>query len=115
MTQERRGRPKEPELSLPSRKYTKVYEDEDTIETWTYNLDKFHGPISVDIKYKNGYDKNWGKMQREAKRVKKETRRIKKVADDKNVNLPKSMQTFINPKTGKTVSYQRAKQLKLTK
>jgi hypothetical protein len=33
---------------------TRVYEDEETISTWTYDLDKFkNGPISVDIKYKN--------------------------------------------------------------
>jgi len=40
------------------RKFTRVYEDDDTIETWTFNLDKFkQGPINVDIKYKSGADK----------------------------------------------------------
>ena len=29
---------------------TRVYEDEETISTWTYDLDKFkNGPISVEI------------------------------------------------------------------
>lgn len=114
MTNERRGRPKETPIVEKPRRYQKVYEDDDSIETWVYNLDKFpNGPITVDIKYKNNYDKNWGKMQREAKRIKKETRRIKKVAENKNVKLPKSMQTFTNPKTGKTIGYQRAKALHL--
>jgi hypothetical protein len=35
------------------KKFTRVYEDEETVSTWTYDLDKFkNGPISVDIKYK---------------------------------------------------------------
>jgi hypothetical protein len=39
-------------------KFTRVYEDDETIETWTFDLDKFkRGPVSVDIKYKAGADK----------------------------------------------------------
>ena len=34
-------------------KFNRVYEDEDTIETWTFDLEKFkRGPVSVDVKYK---------------------------------------------------------------
>jgi len=36
-------------------KFERKYEDDDTIETWTFDLDKFkYGPIEVDIKYKAG-------------------------------------------------------------
>jgi hypothetical protein len=35
-------------------KYTRIYEDDESITTWTYNLDIFsNGPISVEIKTKN--------------------------------------------------------------
>ena len=74
-----RGRPKELPPQEQPRKFTRTYEDEDTIETWTFNLDKFHGPISVDIKYKNGVDKKWVKNQNEQKRAKKEMKRIVKL------------------------------------
>ena len=34
-------------------KYTRVYEDDESITTWTFNIDIFsNGPITVDIKYK---------------------------------------------------------------
>lgn len=60
-------------------KFTRVYEDETSIDTWTFDLDKFpRGPISVDIKYKNGADKKWIKNQNEAKRVKKEWKKLNK-------------------------------------
>ena len=39
-------------------KFQRIYEHEDTTETWTFDTDKFrNGPISVEIKYKNGADK----------------------------------------------------------
>lgn len=61
-------------------KFTRVYEDENTTETWTFDLDKFtRGPISVEIKYKNGADKKWIKNQNEAKRVAKEQKRLDKI------------------------------------
>jgi hypothetical protein len=61
-------------------KFTRTYEHEDTTETWTFDTDKFrNGPISVDIKYKNGADKKWGKMQKEAKQIKKTERQMKKI------------------------------------
>jgi hypothetical protein len=77
--EERRGRPAEiaPQESL--RKYTKIYDREDVTETWIYDLDKHpNGPISVDIKYKNGADKNWAKMQKEQKRYASSMRKINK-------------------------------------
>jgi hypothetical protein len=78
--EERRGRPKEIVQEEKPRKYTKTYEDEDTTETWTFDLDKFsRGPISVEIKYKNGIDKKWGKMQKEAQNVRKNERQMKKI------------------------------------
>ena len=78
--EERRGRPKEIVQEEKPRKYTKTYEDEDTTETWVFDLDKFpRGPISVEIKYKNGIDKKWGKMQKEAQNVRKNERQMKKI------------------------------------
>ena len=78
--EERRGRPKEtlPEDQL--RKFTRVYEDDETIETWTFDLDKFDkGPISVDIKYKAGADKAIKARAKEAKQIKKTARQMKKI------------------------------------
>ena len=35
-------------------KYTRIYEDDTSITTWTYDLDIFtNGPISIEIKTKN--------------------------------------------------------------
>ena len=76
---ERRGRPKETITEPSSRKFIKVYEDEDMIETWTYNLDKHHGPISVDIKYKVGAEKAIKQRAKEAKQEKKTARQMKKI------------------------------------
>jgi hypothetical protein len=37
-------------------KFERVYEDDDSIDTWKYDLDKNpNGPIEVDIKYKRSY------------------------------------------------------------
>ena len=81
--EERRGRPATIHEEVP-RKYTRIYEDGDVIETWTYDTDKFkNGPISVDIKYKNGIDKKWDKIQKEAKQIKKTERQMKKI-NEKN-------------------------------
>jgi hypothetical protein len=73
-----RGRPKEIVHEAPPRKFTRTFEDEDILETWLYNLDKSHGPISIDIRYKNGIDKKWTKLQKEHTRVKSEMRKINK-------------------------------------
>ena len=81
---EKRGRPKEIIIEPPSRKFTKTYEDEHTIEIWTYNLDKHHGPISVDIKYKEGYDKGWAKRQKNVKDMKHIERKQRKKQQLKN-------------------------------
>ena len=76
---ERRGRPKETIESYPPRKFTKVYEDEYAIETWTYNLDKHSGPISVEIKYKPGAEKAMKQGAKDAKKEKKIARQMKKI------------------------------------
>lgn len=37
-------------------KFERVFEDEDSISTWKYDLDKHpYGPISTEIKYKKGF------------------------------------------------------------
>lgn len=77
---ERRGRPSIPTTEDQSRKFTRVYEDEDTVETWTYNLDKFDkGPISVDIVYKAGAEKRIKARIKEAKQIKKNERQMAKI------------------------------------
>ena len=63
-------------------KFVRIYEDETTTETWTFDTDKFrNGPISVDIKYKNGADKpkNWNKMAKQAKDDRRAERQMKKI------------------------------------
>jgi hypothetical protein len=65
---------------MKERQFTRVYEDDETIETWTFDLDKFDkGPISVDIKYKAGADKAIKSRAKEAKQVKKIARQMKKI------------------------------------
>jgi hypothetical protein len=77
---ERRGRPTVAIQETPPRKFTRVYEDDETIETWTFDLDKFDkGPISVDIKYKVGADKAIKLRAKEAKQQKKIARQMKKI------------------------------------
>ena len=61
-------------------KFTRVYEHEDTTETWTFDTDKFrNGPISVDIKYKAGAEKKIKQLAKEAKQEKKTARQMKKI------------------------------------
>lgn len=112
--EERRGRPKEiiPQESLI--KYERVFEDEDVIETWSYDLTIRKSPINVDIKYKNGQDKKWDKMQKEVRRISSETRRIAKVQEGKEIELPITKRTWLAP-SGKMVGYTRAKNLGLIK
>jgi hypothetical protein len=77
---ERRGRPTVAIQEIPPRKFTRVYEDEETTTTWTFDLDKFDkGPISVDIKYKVGADKAIKLRAKEAKQAKKIERQMKKI------------------------------------
>jgi hypothetical protein len=82
--EERRGRPKEAPIVEAPRKYTRVFEDEYAIETWTYNLDKFpRGPISVDIKYKPGAEKAMKQNAKQVKQDKKTARQMKKINEKK--------------------------------
>jgi hypothetical protein len=61
-------------------KFTRVYEDDETIETWTFDLEKFkRGPVSVDIKYKVGAEKASKARAKEAKQIKKTARQMKKI------------------------------------
>jgi hypothetical protein len=76
---ERRGRPKEIIDTPTARKFTKVYEDEYTTETWTYNLDRYHGPMSVEIKYKPGAEKAIKQNAKNAKQEKKAALQMKKI------------------------------------
>lgn len=62
------------------RKFTRSYEDEDTTEIWTYDLDKFDkGPISVEIKYKSGAEKRIKQRAKENIQQKKTARQMKKI------------------------------------
>jgi len=62
------------------RQFTRTYEDEDMIETWTYDLDKFkNGPITVDIKYKAGAEKRIKERAKQAKADKRTARQMKKI------------------------------------
>ena len=70
-------------------KFQRTYEDETTTEIWTFDTDKFrNGPISVDIKYKNGADKpkNWNKMAKQAKDDRRAERQMKKI-NERNKQL----------------------------
>lgn len=82
ITHTSKGRPKEMQLEDMPRKFLRIYEDDNTVETWKYDLNKFErGPIEVDIKWKNGLDKpkNWNKMQKEAKNERRSDRQMKKI------------------------------------
>jgi hypothetical protein len=70
--------------------------DDGTTETWKYDLDKFSkGPIETIT----NYPKDWQSPI--------------DIIKGKNKKLPLSKQQFLNPATGKTVAYFRAKQLGL--
>mgnify|MGYP003343267995 FL=1 len=72
-------------------KFTRVYEDEYTIETWKFDLNKFsRGPIEVDIKYKAGAEKALKLQAKEAKQEKKIARQMKKINNKNNVNSKKN-------------------------
>lgn len=63
-------------------KYQRTYEHEDSTEVWTYDTDKFrNGPISVEIKYKDGADKpkNWNKRAKQSKDDRRSARQMKKI------------------------------------
>ena len=78
--EERRGRPAITVQEEPPRKYTRVYEDEYAVETWSFDVDKFrNGPISVDIKYKAGAEKAMKQNAKQVKQEKKTARQMKKI------------------------------------
>jgi hypothetical protein len=61
-------------------KFERRYEDEYTIEIWSFDLEIFDkGPISVDIEYKAGAEKAIKKEIKEAKQQKKIARQMKKI------------------------------------
>jgi hypothetical protein len=78
--EERRGRPAAIIQEEAPRKYTRVYEDEYAIETWTFDVDKFrNGPILVEIKYKAGAEKAIKLNAKNNKQEKKAERQMKKI------------------------------------
>jgi hypothetical protein len=85
--EERRGRPATIIQEPTTRKFTRLYEDDETIETWTFDLDKFErGPVNVEIKYKDGLDKpkNWNARVKEAKDQRRTDRQMKKINNIQN-------------------------------
>jgi hypothetical protein len=78
--EERRGRPAAIIQEEAPRKYTRIYEDEYAIETWTFDIDKFrNGPILVEIKYKAGAEKAIKLNAKNNKQEKKAERQMKKI------------------------------------
>jgi hypothetical protein len=70
---------------ITTSKFTRTYEDEDMTEVWVYDTNKTtHGPVSVDIKYKNGYDKqrNWNKRAKIAKEERRIKRQMSKISEN---------------------------------
>ena len=79
----KRGRQSNDELmaqeNKPS-KFIRIYEDEHSITTWKFDLNKFDkGPIEVDIKYKAGAEKALKQLAKDAKQEKKTARQMKKL------------------------------------
>jgi hypothetical protein len=78
--EERRGRPAAIIQEEAPRKFTRVYEDEYAVETWSFDLNKFDkGPIQVDIKYKAGAEKAIKLNAKQSKQDKKVARQMKKI------------------------------------
>ena len=78
---------------------TKVFKSVDgVVSTWYYEKDRLNlGPFKVVI----DYPKDYTSLEEDIKK--------------KNKKVSKTNQRFINPSTGKEVSYQRAKSLGLVK
>lgn len=79
-----RGRPKKQITTVPLEenptRFIRTYEDEYTIDIWTYDLTKSpYGPINVDIKYKTGAEKRMEREVKENKQQKKIAREMKKI------------------------------------
>ena len=96
-----RGRPKENIIVEKPIKFEKRYSDKDgIISVWKYDLSKTtNGPISVELIYPKSYS----------------TQTKEQDYDKKYKNAPLTQRKWINPKNGKEVSYQRARQLGLIK
>ena len=78
--EEKRGRPATIIQEEAPRNFTRVYEDEYAIETWSFDLDKFrNGPIQVDIKYKTGAEKAIKLNAKQTKQDKKTARQMNKI------------------------------------
>jgi hypothetical protein len=78
--EERRGRPAAIIQEESPRKFTRVYEDEYAVETWTFDIDKFrNGPILVEIKYKVGAEKAIKLNAKNNRQEKKASRQMKKI------------------------------------
>jgi hypothetical protein len=78
--EEKRGRPAAIIQEEAPRKFTRVYEDEYAVETWSFDIDKFrNGPISVDIKYKAGAEKAIKLNAKNNRQEKKASRQMKKI------------------------------------
>ena len=100
----KRGRPKSiktlvAEGMAQQRKYTREFNYADgKKDVWTYDLDKNpHGPISVDFFYPKGYNHIIDYTQKE------------------NHWIPVAHRTYINPKTGKEISHNKALKLGLAR
>jgi len=95
----KRGRPAI-STEAPPRKFEKTLKYPDgTSAVWKYNLDKFeNGPIEVEFFYPANYKPEF-EIAEEQEKV--------------NSKIPLKYRTFFNPKNGKKVAYQRAKQLGL--
>ena len=75
-----RGRPKEIIQEPKPLKFTRVYEDDEMVETWKFDLNKFNkGPIEVDIRYKAGAEKAMKLRAKETKQQKRTDRQMKKI------------------------------------
>lgn len=90
----KRGRPKKNTIedNKPPRKFTRKFTNVKTgiKSIWTYDLNiSTKGPISIEEIYPKDYIDH----------------------EDGNLSLPKTKRTYFNNKSGKEVSYQRAKQL----
>jgi hypothetical protein len=75
-----RGRPKEIIQEPKPTKFIRIYEDDEMVETWKFDLKKAtNGPIEVDIKYKAGAEKAIKQRAKDAKQQKKTARQMKKI------------------------------------
>ena len=89
-----RGRPKEIPVEPAPTKFTRTYEDEDTITVWKFDLNKFdRGPIEVNITYKPGAEKRMKQRVKDAKQEKKTARQMKKLEQNGN-NANKKSRTI---------------------